>query len=102
MPITPSIAEVRRLRTQDAIRRITEYCFNPEAVAVRVQSATQVVGCPPPKDVEVIVEFDHAFTPIIRIDKRYAPALIALAAAQGLLVLRDAEPEEAIPDMQYE
>jgi len=104
MPITPSIAEVRRQKTLDAIRRITMLCFNQAATAVSVLPVEVPLGSLPSKDVEVIVYVGDAFYSIQRIRRRYARTIIALAAAQGLVVLRQPEPmpEEGIPDVAYE
>jgi len=104
MPITPSIAEVRRQKTLDAIRRITVFCFHPTASAVSVLPVEVPLGSLPSKDVEVIVYVGDAFYSIQRIRRRYARTIIALAAAQGLVVLRQPEPmpEEGIPDVAYE
>lgn len=104
MPITPSIAEVRRQKTLDAIRRITMLCFNQAATAVSVLPVEVPLGSLPSKDVEVIVYIGDAFYPVQRIRRRYARTIIALAAAQDLVVLRQPEPmpEEGIPDVAYE
>jgi len=104
MPITPSIAEVRRQKTLDAIRRITMLCFNQAATAVSVLPVEVPLGSLPSKDVEVIVYVGDAFYSIQRIRRRYARTIIELAAAQDLVVLRQPEPmpEEGIPDVAYE
>lgn len=104
MPITPSIAEVRRQKTLDAIRRITEFCFHPKAVAVSVLPVLVPLGSLPSKDVEVKVHFGDGFFPVERVRGRYGRTVIALAAAQGLIVhvSRDPLPEEGIPDVAYE